>query len=159
MAEEQKIKHLIRLANADLEGRKQILYALKKVKGTDIMLANAACKIAGIPINKKTGLLSDEQVKKLNEILKNPRKYSIPNWLLNRRKDRETGEDKHLLAADLQFTKENDIKQMKKIKSYRGIRHMQGLPVRGQKTKNNFRPNKGKVTGVKRAKVGKKAGK
>ena len=47
-------------------------------------------------------------------------------------------------------------KFMKKIKSYRGIRHMFGLPVRGQRTRSNFRPNKGKVQGVKRGKAGKK---
>ncbi|MBD3361700.1 30S ribosomal protein S13 [Candidatus Woesearchaeota archaeon] len=159
MAEEQKIKHLVRLANTDLEGQKQILFGLKKVKGTGIMLANAALKIAGVNAKKKAGLLSDSEVKRIEEILKNPKKNGIPSWMLNRRKDMETGEDTHLLGADLQFTKENDIKMMKKAKTYRGIRHIQGVPVRGQRTRSNFRRNKGKVTGVKRAKVGKKAGK
>jgi small subunit ribosomal protein S13 len=46
---------------------------------------------------------------------------------------------------------------MKKMKSYRGVRHIFNLPVRGQRTKSNFRKNKGKVTGVKR-KAGMKAG-
>ena len=46
---------------------------------------------------------------------------------------------------------------MKKIKSYRDIRHALGLPVRGQRTKSNFRKNKGKVLGVRR-KEGVKAG-
>jgi len=48
---------------------------------------------------------------------------------------------------------------MKKIKCYRGIRHMFNLPVRGQCTRSNFRKNKGKTTGVKKAKGGKKSGK
>ncbi|MBW2968714.1 30S ribosomal protein S13 [Candidatus Woesearchaeota archaeon] len=159
MTEEQKIRHLVRIANADIDGKKQILYALKKAKGVDIMFANAALKIAGINLTKKAGYLSDQEVKKIEEILKNPKKHGIPAWLYNRRKDMETGEDKHLLGADLQFTKETDIKTMKKIKTYRGVRHIRKLPVRGQKTRSNFRPNKGKVTGVKRSKVGKKAGK
>lgn len=159
MAEEQKIKHLVRLANADLSGKKDILYALKNVKGVGIMLANAALRIANISLAKKTGFLSEQEIKKIEEILKNPKKYGIPVWMLNRRKDMETGEDKHLIGADLQFTRDTDIKMMKKARTYRGVRHMHGLPTRGQRTRSNFRKNKGKVMGVKRSKVGKKAGK
>ena len=156
---EEKIKHLVRIANADMKGTKQILYGLKKVKGAGIMFANAICKMANIPTDKKAGVLSDEEIKKIEAILKDPLKYNIPVWMLNRRKDMDTGEDKHLSTGDLKFTIDTDIKQMKKIKSYRGIRHMFGLPVRGQKTRSNFRPNKGKVKGVQKKKVGKKGGK
>ena len=47
---------------------------------------------------------------------------------------------------------------MKKVKSYKGVRHSAGLTVRGQKTKSNFRRNKGKLSlGVKK-KQGAKAG-
>lgn len=157
--EEQKIKHLVRLANTDLDGQKQILYGLKKVKGVSIMLANAALRKAKVNVSQKAGLLSDSQVKLIEDILKNPKKHGLPSWLYNRRRDTETGEDRHLLGADLQFTQETDVKMMKKSKIYKGIRHMQGLPVRGQRTRSNFRRNKGKVMGVKRSKVGKKAGK
>lgn len=157
--EEQKLKHLVRLANTDLEGQKHILFGLNKVTGTGIMLANAVLRIAGISVYKKAGFLSDSEIKKIEEILKDPKKHGIPTWMFNRRKDMDTGEDKHLLGADLQFTKDNDIKMMKKARTYKGVRHMQGLPVRGQRTRSNFRPNKGKVTGVKKTKVGKKAGK
>lgn len=159
MPEEQKIKQLVRLANTDLDGTKQTLYALRKIKGVGIMLANAVCRIAKVPVTQKIGLLTDEQVKQLDATLKEPKKYGIYRWLLNRRKDTETGEDKHLLGANLDFIKDIDIKQMKKIKCYKGIRHIQGQPVRGQRTRSNFRKNKGKVMGVKRTKVGKKAGK
>ena len=58
----------------------------------------------------------------------------------------EDGKDFHLLTGNLSFAEENDVKRLKKIRSYRGIRHGQGLPVRGQKTKANFRKNKGKVS-------------
>ena len=74
----------------------------------------------------------------------------IPAWLFNRRKDAETGKDKHLLAADLTFQKDNDIKLLQKMKSYRGSRHQAKRPARGQRTRSNFRKNKGKVTGVKK---------
>ena len=73
--------------------------------------------------------------------------------MLNRRNDPEDGSDKHLLSSDLKFTVENDIKMMKKIKCYKGVRHSLGQPVRGQRTKSNFRRNKGKVMGVVRKAV------
>ena len=102
--------------------------------------------------------LSDEEAKRLDEVVQNPQKYDIPSWLINRRKDPETGEDQHLLMGDLQFAKENDIKMLKKIKSYKGLRHQWGLTVRGQRTKSNFRKNKGKVhLGVKK-RAGAKSG-
>jgi len=146
-------QHFVRILNTDLEGAKTLKNSLRKIKGVGFMFANAVCALAGINENKITGELTDEEAKKLEEIIKNPSKSGIPIWMLNRRKDNETGENKHLLTSDLDFTKENDIKTLKKIKAYRGIRHMFNLPVRGQKTKSNFRPNKGKARlGVKRAK-------
>ena len=48
--------------------------------------------------------------------------------------------------GDLDFTVDNDLKRMKMIKCYRGMRHAFGLPVRGQRTKSNFRKNKGKAS-------------
>ena len=80
------------------------------------------------------------------------------SYLAKGDKDYETGKDKHLTVADLTFTQDNDIKIMKKIKSYKGVRHILEQPVRGQKTKSNFRKNKGKVhLGVKK-KAGAKSG-
>ena len=68
--------------------------------------------------------------------------------MLNRRKDRETGEDRHVVTSDLKFENEFDIKNLKKIKVYRGVRHSLGLPVRGQRTKAHFRH--GKTVGVRK---------
>ena len=116
------------------------------------MTANAICILTGFDKNMKAGDLSDAQVKKLDEMVRNPVKSGIPKWLINRRKEPETAEDKHLIMSDLDFAKEMDIKMLKKIKSYKGLRHQWGLPVRGQRTKSNFRRNKGKGLGVKRKK-------
>ncbi len=143
-----EFKHLVRIANTDIKGEKAILYALKKIKGVGVMYANMACYNAGIDKTKKAGELTAEEIKVLESALLNP---EAPAWMLNRRKDPETGEDKHLIGSNLIFTKDNDIKSMKKIKSYRGVRHIQRLPSRGQRTKSNFRRNKGKaVSGLKR---------
>ncbi|MBI2668261.1 30S ribosomal protein S13 [Candidatus Woesearchaeota archaeon] len=141
-------KHIVRIANVDLPGQKQIHLALTGIKGLGINFADSVCLTAGIDKTTKTGTLNDEQIKKLNEIVNNPAKYNFPPWMLNRRKDYDTGADTHFLTGTLTFTVDNDIKRQKKIKSYVGVRHIHGQPVRGQRTRSNFRKNKGKVVGV-----------
>lgn len=160
MPEEVKeLKHLVRIANTDLDGRKHVVYALEKIKGVGINFAHAICKVTKINPATKIGALSDEDIKKLIEATLKPAELGLPVWFLNRRKDLETGKNMHLLTSELQFTIENDIKLMKKIKSYKGIRHMMGQPVRGQRTRSHFRRNKGKVNlGVRRAPGVKKGG-
>ncbi len=145
-----EFKHIIRIANTDLDGKKHILIALGKIKGVSVMFANMALSMAGIDKTRKAGELIDSEASKLNDIILNPQKYGAPEWMLNRRLDPETGENAHLLMADLDFAKDNDIKRMKKLKSYKGLRHQWRLPVRGQRTKSNFRRNKGKGLGVKK---------
>jgi len=152
-------KHIVRIANTDLKGEKKLQSALRGIKGVNFMLANFVCVTSNVDGNKQVGVLTDAEVKKIDEIIQDPLKNGAPIWMINRRKDPEDGTDKHLLSADLTFTRDNDIKQMRKMKSYRGTRHSSGLPTRGQRTKSNFRRNKGKINlGVKR-KVGAKSGK
>ena len=153
MAEESKeFKHILRVVNTDLDGGKPVVHALKKIKGVSFMFANLVCNVAGVDKTKKVGYLSDSETQKIEEVIVNPAKFNVPVWMLNRRKDYESGEDKHLLGSDLNFQNDNDIKRLKMIKAYKGMRHAAGLPVRGQKTKSNFRRNKGKGLGVKRKK-------
>ena len=154
-----ELKHLVRIANTDLDGKKAIGYALTKIKGVNYMCATAICKLANIDNTAKAGALSDEQTKKIDSVATSLDKAGAPAWLLNRRKDPVSGKNTHLLTSELKFTQDNDIKMMKKMKSYKGTRHIAGLPARGQRTRSNFRQNKGKVMGVKRSKAGKKAGK
>lgn len=158
MAEEkQELKYFVRIANTDLDGNKTIQNALTKIKGISFMFSNAVLNVAGIEKIKKAGYLNDEQINRIDEIIREPSRFGIPSWLFNRKRDPEDNTDKHLVGTNLTFIQDNDIKMMKKIKSYKGIRHSLGLPVRGQRTRSNFRKNKGKVLGVKR-KEGTKAG-
>ena len=152
MTENKEFKHIVRIANTDLDGNKAILVALKKIKGVGYSFANFACKNAEVDINKKTGYLSDAEISKLDTVIRNPIKYNSPIWMLNWQKEYESGLDKHLIGVDLKFLKQSGIKRLQKIKSYRGLRHQWRLPLRGQRTRSNFRPNKGKVVGVKRRK-------
>jgi small subunit ribosomal protein S13 len=159
MSEQQKdFKHIVRIANTDLDGNRPISQALRKITGISFMFSNAVCNISGIDATKKSGELTEDETKKITDIIENPLKFKIPEWLLNRRKDMADGQPKHLLTGDLKFQQENDIKILRKIKCYRGTRHSSGLPVRGQRTKSNFRKNKGKLSlGVKK-KAGAKSG-
>ena len=155
MEEKKDFKHLVRIANTDLDGNKVIGYALKNIKGIGFKFASMLCSLTGIDKTKKAGNLSDEDIKKLDAIITDPIKAGVPDWMLNRRKDYEDNSTKHLLSADLTFVRDNDLKRLKKIKCYRGMRHAYGLPVRGQRTKSNFRKSKGKVTGVRKKSAGK----
>lgn len=146
----QELKYFVRIANTDLDGNKPIGHSLTKIKGVSFMLSNAVCNALGLQKTKKTGYLSDAEAAKIDDLIKDPSKYKVPAWLFNRKKDPEDDVDRHLTGASLSFVEENDIKLMKKIRSYKGIRHSFGLPVRGQRTRSNFRKNKGKVLGVKR---------
>ena len=153
MPEDKNYRHIVRVANTDLDGKKQLHHALLKIKGVGFIFSNAVCAVAGLDKHMKTGNLTEAQASKLTEVITNPLSNKIPKWLLNRRKDSETGDDIHIITGDLDFIQSNDVKYMKKTKSYKGLRHQWKLPVRGQRTKSNFRKNKGKVSlGVQRKK-------
>ena len=145
--EERYKERMIRLLSEDIEGGMTVYAGLTKIKGISWSLANAVCKVLKIDKNRKAGSLTDVEVKKISDFIKNPR---IPSFIFNRRFDFDTGKDRHLTGTDLELQKEFDIKRLKKIKSYRGIRHSAGLPVRGQRTKSNFRKNKAKGAGIKK---------
>lgn len=143
-------KQIVRIINKDLFGHIQLCTALSKIQGIGYSFSNAVCNVLEFPKTKKIGTLEKEEIKKIEDVIKNPEKYKIPSYIFNRRKDMETGKDKHIITSDLKLTKEFDIKRLRKIKCYRGMRHSWGLPVRGQKTKGHFR--KGKSMGVKKKK-------
>ena len=139
---------IIRILQTDLPGSKRLLTGLTYIKGVSWSISNAVCKILELDEKKKIMDLSDEEIKKITDFLKNPK---LPKFLLNRRKDFETGEDFHLVGTELDMKKEFDIRRLKKIRSYRGLRHAFGHPTRGQRTRSHFRSKKGKTAiGVKR---------
>lgn len=146
--EEKKYEEkLIRILSKDIEGGLKVYVGLTKIKGISWSLANAICKSLNIDKGRKIGSLSKEEIDKINEFIKKPK---MPLYLFNRRLDIETGDDKHLIGSDLELQKEMDIGRLKKIKSYRGLRHALGLPLRGQRTKSHFRRNKKKSVGIKK---------
>jgi small subunit ribosomal protein S13 len=144
---------LVRILSTDIPANMKVYPGLTKIKGVSWSFSNALCYTLKIDKNKKMSELSEQELKKITDFIKNP-DPSLPSWLLNRRKDITTGEDKHLSTTDLDLQKDFDIRALKKMRAYKGIRHMMGQPVRGQRTRAHFR--QGKSIGVQRAKVSKK---
>jgi small subunit ribosomal protein S13 len=147
----EEFRHILRIIDADVDGTLKATYAVAKVKGVSLRLASAILKKAEIDPEKRAGFLTENEVEKVEEMVKDPAKYGLPSWLLNRRKDAETGKDTHLISADLVLKTKMDIEQMKNMKSWRGYRHAYGLKVRGQRTKTTGRA--GKALGVKKKDV------
>jgi small subunit ribosomal protein S13 len=111
-------------------------------------LSNAVLKKAGVNPDLRVGFITDSDLSKIEDVIRDPAKYGIPGWLYNRQKDSETGNDIHLLSAELIFKIKTDIDQAKEIRSWRGYRHAYSLKVRGQRTKCTGRA--GKALGVKK---------
>jgi len=146
--EEKKFEEkLIRILAKDIEGGLNVYVGLTKIKGISWGLSNAICKTLNFDKKRKIGSLTKEEIDKINTFVKDAK---VPTYLLNRKFDTETGQNKHLLGSDLELQKEMDIGRLKKIKSYRGLRHALNLPLRGQRTRSHFRRNKRKSVGIKK---------
>jgi small subunit ribosomal protein S13 len=130
---------LVRVLGKDIRGDIKVGTALTKISGISWTLSNAICKSLNLDKTKRIQDISKEDMEKIETFIKEP---SVPGFLKNRQKDLEDGEDKHISGADLKLRKEFDLKRLKKIRSYKGLRHAANLPVRGQRTKANFRRNR-----------------
>ena len=141
-------RHIVRIAGQDVDGSSKVVYAISQIKGIGINLAHSIVRIVNIDPDTRVGFLSDADIKRLENIIRDPKKYGVPVWMLNRRKDLETGEDLHLIGSDLVLRVKMDIDLMKKIKCWKGVRHALGLKVRGQRTRTTGRT--GQTVGVTR---------
>jgi len=137
--------YIVRIANTDIEGEKKVTFGLTQIKGLGRRMATLVADAAGIDREIKCGNLTDSQLEKINEVLGNLGKKA-PSWMLNHRKDFDTGEDIHLISTEVELRLRDEINLLKMIRSYRGIRHESGLSVRGQRTRANNR--KGLALGV-----------
>jgi len=144
---------LVRIAGFDIPGGKKILPGLTRIKGVGWSLSNAACLKLKVPKEKKIAELTKDEIKQIEGFLRNPEIY---DFMKNRQKDAETGETGHYIGSDLEMKKDFDIRRMKKIRSYKGVRHTSGQPVRGQRTRSHFRKKGQAVSVTKKGAKGKK---
>jgi small subunit ribosomal protein S13 len=144
----KEFRHITRIVDTDLVGTLKVINAISKIKGIGINTADALVKKAGVEPDLRLGFLPEQDLRKLEDMIRNPTKHGFPNWLFNRQKDLETGKDIHLIGSDLVLATKTDIDNMKASKSWKGYRHSYGLKARGQRTKTTGR--KGKAIGVKK---------
>ena len=122
---------MARIVGVDLPREKRVEIGLTYIYGIGRKTSNDILRNAGIN--------PDTRVKDLTEAEVALRRAEI---------------DKYLVEGDLRREIAMNIKRLREINCYRGIRHRRGLPVRGQNTKNNARTRKGpkKVSGTKKGK-------
>jgi small subunit ribosomal protein S13 len=144
----KEFQHIVRIVGNDIMGDKKAIVGLTQIRGIGFTFANAILDSLKIDSNINIGNLTDSQVQSIENIIKNPSSANFPNWFLNRRKDLESGKNMHLITSDIALTVRNDIEREKTVSSWRGIRHMFGLKVRGQRTRTTGR--KGGAVGVKK---------
>ena len=144
----EEFRYIVRVAGKDLNGLDKTFYALHRVKGIGINTAYLVARLAGIDPERRLGTLSEEEVKRLEDVIAKLPSLGLPGWYMNRPRDPETGRDMHLIGSDLVLKVKGDIDLMKSIKSWKGVRHALGLKVRGQRTKTTGRT--GMTVGVTR---------
>ena len=120
---------MARIAGIDLPREKRVEIGLTYIFGIGRPTSNK--------ILKDTGINPDTRIKDLTEEEVNTLRKAIDNYLVE---------------GDLRREISLNIKRLRDIRCYRGIRHMKGLPVRGQKTKKNARTSKGSKRTVGRKK-------
>lgn len=128
-------RNLVRMIGTSLEGNRLVENGIRQIKGVGARLAQAVVRVAEIDPQIRVGLLSEEECEKIEEIIKNPNKFGIPEWMVNRQKDLRTGENRHLSGTEIDLILKMDIDRMKRTKSWKGIRHQLNLKVRGQRTR------------------------
>ena len=123
---------MARIASVDLPRDKRVEIALTYIYGIGLTLSQEIIKTTGVNPDTRVRDLTEEEVAKLREAI--GKGYKV--------------------EGDLRREEQLNIKRLIEIGSYRGRRHRQGLPVRGQRTKTNARTRKGprKTVGAKRSK-------
>ncbi|MFH1257205.1 MAG: 30S ribosomal protein S13 [Candidatus Diapherotrites archaeon] len=156
--EDKDVRYIVRIAGKDLDGSLPVYHAVQSIKGIGQrmgkIIAFAFEKESGIGSETPLGKIPEDKDKALEEIVLHPEKFGAPSWTLNKRRDFETGLDWHPVMNDWDFGIRKDVQRMAETKSYKGLRHMWGQPVRGQRTKSTHR-GKGPVVGVMKKDAGK----
>ena len=112
---------MARISGVDLPREKRVEIGLTYIYGIGVTSSNRILSQAGVDPNTRVKDLTDEEVKKIAEIIA----------------------ETQVVEGDLRRQTAMDIKRLTEIGCYRGIRHRKSLPCRGQKTKTNARTCKG----------------
>jgi len=110
-----------RIAGVDVPAQKRIDIALRYIYGVGPTRAVEICHKAEIDRSVRANKLSEEEVSKIAGIIEND----------------------YVVEGQLRRQVQQNISRLREIRCYRGIRHIRGLPVRGQRTRTNARTRKG----------------
>jgi small subunit ribosomal protein S13 len=120
---------MARIAGVNLPNQKRLEIGLTYIYGIGQPSARKVCAELGLSPDEKVKDLTDDEVTKLREYI-----------------------DTLQVEGDLRRERQQSIKRLQEIGSYRGLRHRRGLPVHGQRTKTNARTRKGPKKTVGRGK-------
>ncbi|MDE6432388.1 MAG: 30S ribosomal protein S13 [Opitutales bacterium] len=118
-----------RILGVDIPDNKKVTYALRYIQGIGMSRAEIIVAKAGLDPNMRSNELNEEHINKITSVI------NSEGWKIE---------------GDLRREVMANLKRLQAIKSYRGVRHYRGLPVRGQRTSTNARTRKGarKTVGV-----------
>ena len=122
---------MARIQGIDLPKNKRGIIGLTYIYGIGKSFAKSILQEANVSIDKKVQEWSDDEANKIRSIVS----------------------EKYTVEGELRAETKMNIKRLMDIGCYRGIRHRTGLPLRGQKTKNNSRTRKGKKKTVANKKI------
>ena len=114
---------MARIVGVDIPRNKKIAFSLCYIHGIGMSTALEICKTAKIDTDKRVQELSEKQVSSIREV--------ISSLEMN-------------VEGELRSFNAMNIKRLKDVGAYRGLRHRRGLPANGQRTKTNARTRKGK---------------
>ncbi|MFA5991704.1 MAG: 30S ribosomal protein S13 [Candidatus Doudnabacteria bacterium] len=114
---------MARIAGVNIPNEKRIEAALPYIFGVGLTLSKKILAVTNVDPNKRTKDLTEPELNRIREYIEKTFKVE--------------GELRQQILLN--------IKRLKEISSYRGIRHIRGLPVRGQRTKTNSRTRRGNV--------------
>lgn len=117
---------MARISGVTIPNEKQILFAIRYVYGIGKKTSVDIIEKAGVEPTVRVKDLTDQEISRIQDIIN----------------------EHYLVEGELQRVVTTNIKRLKDIKAYRGMRHAQNLPSRGQRTKTNARTRRGKKVTV-----------
>ena len=114
---------MARIVGVDIPRNKKVPYSLRYIHGIGLTTAQKLCAKAKVDPDSRVQDLTEEQVVALRDAIS------------------DLG---FIVEGELRSQTAMNIKRLKDVGTYRGLRHRRGLPANGQRTKTNARPRKGK---------------
>ncbi len=117
---------MARISGVTIPNEKQILFALQYVYGIGKKTSKDIIEKSGVEPTVRVKDLTDQEISRIQDIIN----------------------ERYIVEGELHRVVTTNIKRLKDIKTYRGMRHAQNLPSRGQRTKTNARTRRGKKVTV-----------